>query len=378
MDSSSSVRIVVADDDPATRRLLTATLASAGYQVQSTEDGLQALQLIDRHHPELLIADCQMPRLDGLQLCRHLRDELPREAIYILAMSAAHSPITLSQALGCGADDLLAKPICAAELLARVQCGLRTFGLQRQLQQANSTAAANLDALAARADEIAATRDVAVFALATLAESRDPETGEHLERLRSYSQILAEELHRAGPYRAQIDLPMLEDLWRSTPLHDIGKVGIPDAILRKPGKLTPAEFDVMKRHTTIGAEALDKAMHHSGFGGFLAMAVDIARYHHERFDGTGYPLGLKGQDIPLPARIVALADVYDALTSVRCYKEAYPPEMARQMILEQEGLHFDPVVVDAFRSRFADFLEVRSSVERRGQTCLQAASAVAP
>jgi putative two-component system response regulator len=244
---------------------------------------------------------------------------------------------------------------------------VRVLELHQELRQARSSAAVTLEALAARADEIAATRDVAVFALAKLAESRDPETGEHLERLRGYSQILAEQLQQEGPYRELIDEHFLEDLYRSSPLHDIGKVGIPDAILRKPGKLTPEEFELMKQHTTIGADALEQAMHLTGCGGFLAMAVDIARFHHERFDGTGYPARLKGHDIPLPARIVALADVYDALTSVRIYKDAYSAETARQMILEQDGQHFDPVVVEAFRARFVDFLSVRDTIDGRHQ-----------
>jgi putative two-component system response regulator len=291
-------------------------------------------------------------------------------------MLTVHTGAYVMEVLEAGADDVMSKPVCQGELLARLQCGRKVVRLRDELDQARRSASRSVEALAARAAEIAATRDVAVFALAKLAESRDPETGEHLERLRSYTQILAEELSVRGPYCRQIDEHFLEDLYRSSPLHDIGKVGIPDAILRKPGRLTAAEFEVMKQHTTIGAEALEQAMQLTGCGGFLAMAVDIARYHHERFDGTGYPSGLKGLAIPLPARIVALADVYDALTSVRVYKEAYPPEQARAMILEQEGRHFDPAVVEAFRSRFADFLEVRAQLEgQEAEERLEALSA---
>lgn len=355
-------RVVVAEDDSATRQLVCRFLQLGGFQPLPASDGEEAYRLICREHPDMLVTDWEMPRLDGVTLCRRLRQDLPERNLFVL-MLTVHTGAYVLDALEAGADDIMSKPVCQGELLARLQCGLKVLRLRDELEQARRSASRSLEALAARAAEIAATRDVAVFALAKLAESRDPETGEHLERLRSYSQILAEELHVHGPYTDQIDEHFLEDLYRSSPLHDIGKVGIPDAILRKPGRLTPAEFEVMKQHTTIGAEALEQAMHLTGCGGFLAMAVDIARFHHERIDGTGYPCGLEGLAIPLPARIVALADVYDALTSVRVYKEAYPPEQARSMILEQEGRHFDPAVVDAFRGRFADFLEVRAIID---------------
>ena len=210
-----------------------------------------------------------------------------------------------------------------------------------------------------RTAQIAETRDMAVFVLASLAESRDPETGEHLERIRSYCHILAEELRRNSQYAEWIDDKFIEDLYRSSPLHDIGKIGIPDSILLKPGTLTDEEFEIMKHHPVIGAEALGGAMKNNRAASFLEMAIDIARYHHERFDGTGYPDGLKGQEIPLSARIVALADVYDALTSTRVYKPAFRPEVAYMMIKEERGNHFDPVIVDAFITRYNDFLQVR-------------------
>ncbi|MFQ6034670.1 MAG: CBS domain-containing protein [Sedimentisphaerales bacterium] len=214
-----------------------------------------------------------------------------------------------------------------------------------------------------RTAEIIETRDVTVFALAKLAESRDPETGEHLERLRAYSQILAKLLRKKGPYINEIDEQFLEDLYRSSPLHDIGKIGIPDAILLKPGRLSISEFEIMKRHTTIGAETLERSATRNKSGSFLIMAAEIARSHQERFDGTGYPAGLRGQHISLAARIVALADVYDAITSSRVYKSAFEPEVAKNMIEKEEGRHFDPAVVDAFRAGWDDFVDVRGLVD---------------
>ncbi len=353
--------VVVAEDDPATLQLLCRYLQLGGFSPLPAADGEQAYQLVRREQPAMLVTDLEMPRLDGISLCRRVRQDFPAQNLYVL-LYTVHTGAHVLEALDAGADDILSKPFNQGELLSRLQCGRKVLRLRDDLDQARRSAKGSLEALAARAREIAATRDVAVFALAKLAESRDPETGEHLERLRGYSQILAEELHEQGPYREEIDDRFLEDLYRSSPLHDIGKVGIPDAILRKPGRLTPAEFEVMKQHTTIGADALEQAMQLTGCGSFLAMAVEIARYHHERIDGTGYPCGLRGDEIPLPARIVALADVYDALTSVRVYKDAYPAEQARAMILDQEGRHFDPVVVDAFLARFPDFLALRTSI----------------
>ena len=235
-----------------------------------------------------------------------------------------------------------------------------------ELQAAHAKVAAynsNLERLvASRTAEVVAVQDTAVFALAKLADSRDPETGEHLLRIRAYSQLIAEELAQDSPYAEAIDQQFLDDLYRSSPLHDIGKVGVADAVLCKNGKLTPAEFEIMKQHTIIGANALDQVMFNSDHAGFLAMASVIARFHHERFDGTGYFAGLAGEKIPLPARIVAVADVYDALTSKRVYKDAYPAELARGMVIAESGKHFDPVVVDAFLCRFSEMQAARDDI----------------
>jgi len=202
-----------------------------------------------------------------------------------------------------------------------------------------------------------------MFALAQLADSRDPETGEHLLRMRAYSQLLAEHLSEHGPYVHEIDREFLAEFYRSTPLHDIGKVGIPDQILLKPGPLQRDEFEIMKRHTIIGAEALEKAARQSNFGDFLNMAAIIARSHHEKFDGTGYPDGLSGPEIPLCARITAVADVFDALTSSRVYKDSMPCEEARELISSQSAQHFDPAVIDAFVACYDEFLKVKAVVD---------------
>lgn len=194
-----------------------------------------------------------------------------------------------------------------------------------------------------------------MFALAQLAKSGILETGEHLLRIRLFSHILAQELAAGSRYCHEIDERFLQDHYRSSPLHDIGKVSIKDSILLKPGRLTPEEFEQMKLHVLSGAQTLEVAREHVGHGTFLDMASDIARYHHERYDGSGYCAGLKGEEIPLPARIVALVDVYDAVTSKRVYKDSIEPEKARKIIEEGSGSHFDPVVADAFLANFDRF-----------------------
>jgi response regulator RpfG family c-di-GMP phosphodiesterase len=207
--------------------------------------------------------------------------------------------------------------------------------------------------------ELAATKEVAVYTLAKLAESRDTETGQHLERIQVFSLILARQLRHDSAYAHTIDDAFLRNLYHASILHDIGKVGIKDEVLLKPGRFTPGEFESMKRHTLIGTNILEATIKHKQQTDFLEMAALIARCHHERFDGSGYPDGLSGIMIPLPARIVAVADVYDALISERPYKAAYSPREAQKMIVQESGCHFDPIVVQAFGQRFDVFVRVQ-------------------
>jgi putative two-component system response regulator len=199
-----------------------------------------------------------------------------------------------------------------------------------------------------------------LFARSRLAKSLDPETGEHLERMRSYCRILAEHLARDPRYAARITRDTIENLYHAAPLHDIGKVSVPDQILRKPGKLTDEEFEVMKTHTVEGARTLRTMDQQHPGNDFIRLGIEIAESHHEKWDGTGYPYGKAGTAIPLVGRIAALGDVYDALCSRRCYKPAMPPEQARAIIVEGKGKHFDPDVVDCFLAAEPEFLKVRA------------------
>ncbi|MCH7813161.1 MAG: response regulator, partial [Planctomycetes bacterium] len=321
------------------------------------------LEVMKDFGPDLVLLDIMMPGIDGYEVCRRIKASPHGELTHVVLVSGRASTSERLRGFEAGADDYVVKPFDHDELRAKVRVQFRLQGVLRELAGAGAKVElynTELEQLVQqRTAEVVAVRNVTVFALAKLAESRDPETGEHLERMRTYSQILAAHLAGEGPYADQIDEQFLDSLYQSSPLHDIGKVGIPDAILLKPGSLSEAEFDVMKTHSVIGFETLNEAARHTASGGFLSMAANIARWHHERFNGHGYPDGLQGLDIPLAARIVALADVYDALTSVRVYKSAFEPAVAKSMIEQEEGQHFDPVIVEAFRKRFEDFLQIR-------------------
>ena len=354
-------RILIVDDDRTVRILMEHALKGS-YQVAAAVSGEEALVFAAQWLPGVVLLDVMLPGMDGHETCRRLRTMRHIENLQIIMVSAAGSREEQYRAMDAGADAYLVKPLDACVLRSAVRLHFRLRDAMSRLVRVESEVLDERrrieEILVERNREIAATQDVAVFALAKAAESRDEDTGEHLIRVRSYSQILAEELRLRSPYRKQIDAQFLADLYRSSPLHDVGKVGISDKILLKPGRLTPEEFELVKMHTVLGANMLEEVVRYSESGGFLAMAGAIARFHHERFDGSGYLAGLRGEEIPLPARIVALADVFDALTTKRPYKPPYPPEDARQIVLKESGRHFDPVIVEAFEARYDAFLRI--------------------
>lgn len=326
------MRILIVDDDMIALELLRETLTDAGHEVISADNGREALEMIQHTAPQVVISDWQMPELDGLGLAQKVRRSGLDAYVYFILLTSHNSTSERVQGLSAGADDFISKPFEPTELLARIASAERILSLE--------------------------TRDVAIFALAKLAESRDPETGAHLERVMNYSRILARKLVSLGHFTDQIDAEYVRLVYSTSPLHDIGKVGIPDSVLLKPGRLSDREFEIMKSHTTIGAATLEASLKRFPKTKFLSMARDVAAAHHERFDGTGYPNGLKGEDIPLCARIVALADVYDALTSKRVYKAAFAHDVAKGIILKDVGTHFDPRVVDAFVAGESEFIAV--------------------
>jgi putative two-component system response regulator len=315
-------RVLIVDDNKVALTLLQNVLTEGGYAVTATNSAKEALDLIRAGEHRLVITDWEMPEMDGIELCHAIRSDYLLGYTYVIVLTSHGTPEEKVRGLSAGADDLVTKPYHPAELLARVRNGERVLALE--------------------------TRDVAIFARAKLAESRDPETGAHLERVRGYCRALAQQLATSSELGSEIDSRFIRLIYQTSPLHDIGKVGIPDSVLLKPGRLSDREFEIMKQHTIIGARTLDAALRQFPGIDFLEMARDIALTHHERWDGEGYPNRLSGRQIPLCGRIMALADVYDALTSKRTYKAAYGHEVARSIIVAESGRQFDPAVIQAF------------------------------
>lgn len=320
------------EDDCVSAEIVANSLRCFGYDVTVAVNGREAFELIRTGRYRMVVSDWEMPEMSGAELCRQVRARNWSSYIYFVLVTSYEGLDHVVEGLRAGADDFLSKPYHPDELRVRLRTGERILALE--------------------------SRDVMLFTLAKLTESRDIETGMHLERMREYCRILAEELSEWGEYRDEIDGEYVQLLYLTTPLHDIGKIGIPDRVLLKPGKLTPEEFDIMKQHTTIGGETLAAATRAHPEARFLTMARDIAISHHERFDGTGYPYGLRGREIPLCGRLTALPDVYDALTSQRVYKPKYSHETARRIILEGTGTQFDPDVVEAFLRREDEVIDI--------------------
>ncbi|QDV71580.1 Cyclic di-GMP phosphodiesterase response regulator RpfG [Rosistilla carotiformis] len=328
------MNVLVVDDDYISRTAVARTLEKGGYQVTTANDGQMALDLFHQHHFQMVVTDWEMPRISGIELCKAIRKLSPRRYIYCIIVTARDRAADTAAGFAGGTDDYITKPFNPHELLMRVGVGRRIV----QLESANMT----------------------IFALAKLAESRDPETGAHLERVQRYCRILAEHLQRNPRFADKVNDDYVDLICRTSPLHDIGKVSIPDNILLKPGRLTKEEFDVMKTHTVRGAETIESLLHEFPNTCFLKMALNIIISHHEKWDGSGYPHGLVGQQIPLCGRIMAIADVYDALTSKRVYKEAFSHERAKSIIVGDSGTHFDPDMVDAFVAMEEEFVTIAS------------------
>ena len=326
------MKILVVDDDEITLNVLEDCLTEAGYEVLAALNGQEALKIIHQQNIQLVITDWNMPVMDGIDLCKSIRSTGFPSYIYIILLTALQQKEDIHIGLSAGADDYIIKPCDEKELILRVQIGVRVLSSKIQ--------------------------GVTIFALAKLAESRDPETGLHLERVRRYCWIIVTELSKTNEYKDLITQDYSNNIYFTSCLHDIGKVCIPDRILLKPGKLNSEEWLIMKTHSARGAETIQSILEQYQGMAFLEMARDITFCHHEKYDGSGYPLGLIGEDIPLSARIMALADVYDAMTNKRVYKKAFTHEETRSYIMENSGKHFDPNVVRAFLTSEKQFMEI--------------------
>jgi cyclic di-GMP phosphodiesterase len=347
--------ILVVDDDQGVRTLLARLLAKRGFACRSAADGDQALAIASRDPGlRVVLLDIGLPGQSGLEVLRQLKS-LDRW-VEVVMVSGSGELDLVRRCLREGAYDYLPKPVRAEELYQTVSRALERGTLVEQ----NDNYRRHLEEMVARqTEEVRKARDVALFTLAKLAESRDPDVGRHLERIAEYSRQLAR-LLRQGHYEARLAADFDEQLFRSSPLHDVGKVAIPDSILLKPGPLTADEQAVMRTHATVGGDSLRTVIREAGGSGLLEMGMAIAYQHHERWDGGGYPAGLAGEEISLAARIVALVDAYDALTSRRPYKPAFDHDTAVERIRVDRGLHFDPVIADAFLEHHRHFQQIRS------------------
>jgi putative two-component system response regulator len=327
------MRALIVDDDELSLELLQDILGELGYEVERAANGKQAIEKLRRNAIHLVITDWEMPEMNGLELCRAIRAEDFDGYVFIIMLTSREGGQQRIDGIHAGADAFLLKPLNSEELLVSLKTAERILGLE--------------------------TRDLAMFALAKLSESRDPETGAHIERVQSFARLLAQYLSTTKRYSDVIDTNFVRLIFQTTPLHDIGKVAIPDSVLLKPGKLSDDEMKVMRTHAGIGAQTLDASLQRFPNVQFLQMARDIAMSHHERWDGAGYPNQLTGRDIPLAARIVALADVYDALTSRRIYRDALTHAQAKALILSERGTQFDPDVVEAFLRTEPHFIAIK-------------------
>ena len=326
------MKILIADDELVSRKKMERLLNSLGHETLAAADGREAWRIWNDERTRMVITDWVMPGMDGIEFCRKIRRAEGSQYTYIIMVTSKSNIQDIVTGIDGGADDFISKPFVREELLVRIRAGERLLGIE--------------------------TRDIVIFSMAKLAESRDPETGFHLERIQYYSKTLAEAMARSDNPPDEIDRLFIDNIFHTSPLHDIGKIGTPDYVLLKPGRLDDKEFEIMKRHSRIGYETLNDALMRYPKADYLKMSAEIALSHHEKYDGSGYPEGLKGKAIPLAARIVALADVYDALVSKRVYKNAYLHDMAKAVILQGTGSHFDPMVIDAFLTCEKSFVEI--------------------
>ncbi|MBS1189782.1 MAG: response regulator receiver modulated metal dependent phosphohydrolase [Rhodocyclaceae bacterium] len=346
--------ILLVDDDPVNLDIL-ARLLRPYYEVLAAPSGERALEVVaGPAKPDLILLDVLMPGMNGYGVLARLREDPATRDIPVIFVTGLDSTADEERGLELGAVDYITKPYRASIILARVHTQLEL----RRARQWLANQVVYLEAeVARRTQDIQLAQDITIRALAELAETRDSETGNHIRRTQEYMHILAKRLQSHPRFSAFLTDKVVELLTKSAPLHDIGKVGIPDQILLKPGKLTAEEWRIMKTHCLLGADAIERAVHEANHSvDFLDMAQQIAHYHHEKWDGSGYPEGRQADAIPVPARLMALADAFDAIVSLRSYKRPVPAEKAKELIARERGHQFDPDMVDAFLASYPDFV----------------------
>ena len=356
LDFTEKQSILIVDDTPDNLTLMNGLLKDS-YKTRIANNGERALRLAATlPYPDLILLDIMMPGIDGYEVCRRLKQDSATAEIPVIFLTAKTEVEDEQKGFDVGCVDYITKPISPPIVLARVKTHLLMKSARDFLRDQNAFLESEV---ARRVKEVQTVQDTTIMAMGSLAETRDNETGNHIRRTQHYVRVLAERLKQNPKYSKDLDDATIEMLYKSAPLHDIGKVGIPDRILLKPGKLTPEEFEIMKTHTTLGRDAILAAERQlDAPSSFLRYAREIAYSHQEKWDGSGYPEGMVGPLIPLSARLMAVADVYDALISKRVYKAAMSHEKAVQIIREGRGNHFDPDIVDVFEQALDEFMKI--------------------
>ncbi|MBF0102558.1 MAG: two-component system response regulator [Desulfobacterales bacterium] len=361
LSNLSNCKVMVVDDVGANIDVLLEAL-SDDYKVSVAMDGETALEDIVENMPDIILLDVMMPDIDGYEVCKRLKEDPQTRNIPVIFLTALSDEQNEAKGLSLGAVDYITKPFNPELVRSRVKNHLKLKLYQDHLEKLVDE----------RTNELQLTQEVVIQSMGTLAEYRDSETGGHIKRTQSYIKLLCERLRYHPKFCDYLDYKTIDLICKSAPLHDIGKIGVHDSILLKPGKLTKEEFEAMKKHTIYGKEAIHESSKTLGKNSFLVIAEEIAYHHHEKWDGTGYPQQLKGEAIPIASRIMAIADVYDALISKRVYKEPYSHEFAKNILLQEKGKHFDPDIIDVFIElhekfhkialKFADFDEERKKL----------------
>lgn len=354
MKNLSECNVLIVDDTKFNVKILEDTLSNY-YKLSVAMDGKSALKFMEEVVPDIILLDIMMPEMDGFEVFSKIKEDNRLKYIPVIFLSAVSDINSKAKAFEMGAVDYITKPFEVLEVKARVQTHLSLQLAQKELAMQNEILNIKVEE---RTREIALTQEVTLETIANLAEYRDPETGGHINRTKGYIQLLAERLKEHPKYKDIINDTLIRSYYKASPLHDIGKIGIRDEVLLKPGKLTPSEFEEMKQHTIIGYETLKMAANQLGDNSFLEDAMEFALHHHEKWDGTGYPDGLKGEEISISCRLMAIADVYDALISKRIYKQAFSHNKSVSIILEGNGTHFDPDLIEIFKEVNGEFRKI--------------------
>ena len=336
-DPSNRSDILIVDDDPGILDLLKRTMEMTGHNCIGVNDGESALAIIAQKPFDLVVTDINMPGMTGIELAKKILKNFSAD---IIVMTGQTKGYQYDEVINLGASDFVEKPFSIQEIILRIQRVLRERRLKEETRKSH--------------EELKQAYLDSIHRLVMASELKDEGTGDHIIRIGKYSSLISKKLHQSDLF--------IEAIGYASPMHDVGKIGIPDRILLKPGKLTKEEFDIMKTHSLIGAKLLSQSKSR-----ILQMASEIAMNHHEKFNGNGYPNGISGKDIPISGRIVAIADTFDALTSHRPYKDAYPREIVYDIIKKEKGEHFDPEITELFLENFDEFMEIRQGSKNPAQ-----------